>query len=355
MTPDRTTTDRIATAGLWLAAAAHALFLISLFAAMLLAAGRAGAAEAGCGDDLIAALAAADPARHAAMRAQADATPNGAGLLWRVETDGAAPSHLFGTMHVSDPRVTTLPAAAETTFAAAGTVVIETTGLLDPAKAMAGLMARPEHTMLADGVTHADLLDGADAAALADALAAHGVPPESVARMKPWLLMGMLVKNGCEAARLAAGEAVLDVALGRRAEAAGKRLVGLETVEEQVAALAGLPDTLMLESVVTALRLDVDDVFETMTRLYVAGDTGMFGPFMTMLAPPEADAAETQAALALFDAAIIDGRNATMADRMAPLIDAGGAFVAVGAMHLPGETGLVARLRQAGYNVTAVR
>ena len=44
-----------------------------------------------------------------------------------------------------------------------------------------------------------------------------------------------------------------------------------------------------------------------------------------------------------------------MAKRSAPIIDRGDAFIAVGALHLPGRDGLVARLRQAGYTVTAVR
>lgn len=37
-----------------------------------------------------------------------------------------------------------------------------------------------------------------------------------------------------------------------------------------------------------------------------------------------------------------------------PLLTQGGAFIAVGALHLPGKQGLVALLRQAGYAVTAV-
>ena len=41
-----------------------------------------------------------------------------------------------------------------------------------------------------------------------------------------------------------------------------------------------------------------------------------------------------------------------MATRLAPLLAQGGVFVAVGALHLPGETGLVEALRGAGWRVT---
>ena len=47
-------------------------------------------------------------------------------------------------------------------------------------------------------------------------------------------------------------------------------------------------------------------------------------------------------------------RNQRMVERMKPILKQGGAFVAVGAAHLPGETGLLYRLEKAGYRVTVV-
>jgi uncharacterized protein YbaP (TraB family) len=43
-----------------------------------------------------------------------------------------------------------------------------------------------------------------------------------------------------------------------------------------------------------------------------------------------------------------------MAERAAPLLAAGGAFIAVGALHLSGEGGLIERFRAAGYRVVNV-
>ena len=51
---------------------------------------------------------------------------------------------------------------------------------------------------------------------------------------------------------------------------------------------------------------------------------------------------------------IIRMRNHVMAERAAPILAEGGAFIAVGALHLPGEEGVVALLRQSGYDVTLV-
>ena len=51
---------------------------------------------------------------------------------------------------------------------------------------------------------------------------------------------------------------------------------------------------------------------------------------------------------------IITDRNVNMRNRAKPLIDRGSAFIAVGALHLPGKNGLVTLFRDAGYTVTPV-
>ena len=43
-----------------------------------------------------------------------------------------------------------------------------------------------------------------------------------------------------------------------------------------------------------------------------------------------------------------------MAERTAPRLKNGGAFIAVGALHLPAKTGLIERLRAEGLTVTKV-
>ena len=47
---------------------------------------------------------------------------------------------------------------------------------------------------------------------------------------------------------------------------------------------------------------------------------------------------------------LLVGRNAVMAERAAPLLASGGAFIAVGALHLTGKDGLIERFRAEGYS-----
>lgn len=318
--------DRLADTALRLALSLPGLMLAALVAALLLVAPARGQAMSCAGANLLPDLAAEKPELMRAMRAEAAQTPNGEGLLWRIEKDGIAPSHLFGTMHMSDARIVTLPEKARAAFDAAGQVVIETTDILEQNAMAAALVARPDLTMFAGGRTLADHLSGQERALVADALEARGVPLASVRKMKPWMLISLVAVPACETARQAAGRPVLDVALGREARA------------------RGLVETL-------ALGERLDDVFETMIALYLEGKTGMIWPFIRAVAPQTQDA---QSGYAAFDRALVRARNATMAERVAPILEAGGAFIAVGALHLPGEEGLVRLLREAGYAVERV-
>lgn len=346
--------DRTAHKALLLLVALNVLFFLSFVAMTMLAMGQAQAAAADCkGSDLLAALQKSDPALFEKIKAEASETPNGEGLLWKIEKAGQTPSFLFGTMHMADPRVTTLPPAAQKAFDASGTVVIETTEILDPSKMMAAMVKEPELTMFTDSTTLTSLLSPEDAAIVDKALAARGIPPASVAKMKPWMLSAMVTLPACEIARKAGGEPVLDIKLAQDAKAAGKQIDGLETIADQLRAMASLPMDLHVKGLVDTLKLGdrMDDVVETMIVLYQRGDTGMFWPLFRAVLPSGAEGDDGYAA---FDEAMVKARNRTMAERATPILTGGNAFIAVGAMHLPGADGLVELLRKDGYTVTAI-
>ena len=95
----------------------------------------------------------------------------------------------------------------------------------------------------------------------------------------------------------------------------------------------------------------VEDMNDTLITLYREHRIGEVWPLTRVMSGDEA-LAET--VIDEFQTRLIDERNVTMRDRALPLLAKGGAFIAVGALHLPGDKGLVALLREAGYTVTAV-
>lgn len=346
--------DRCAPGAMRLLAALNVLVFLSFLATALLVAGEARAEAPACtGSDMLAELARQDPATVEKIEHDAAATPNGKGLLWKLDREGRAPSFLFGTMHMTDPRVTALPSAAKAAYEASTTVVIETTDVLDQAGMMAALMRKPELTMFTDDTTLTSLLSPEEVKVVDAGLAARGIPLASVAKMKPWMLSAMVAMPSCEMARKSDGAPVLDVKLAEEAKASGKALAGLETAEEQLEAMASLPMDFHIKGLVETLKLGdrMDDVIETMIVLYLNGDTGMFWPLFRAVLP---SSSEDQAGYAAFEETIVTARNRAMAEKAEPLLAQGNAFIAVGALHLPGPDGLVELFRKAGYEVTAV-
>ena len=345
--------DRLADAGLWLLAAIHVLVALS-FLVVLATLSPAHAQEPPvCGGaDLLAKYEKEDPAGFARLRAEADAVPNGKGIFWKIEKDGQPASWLLGTMHVTDPRVLAMPEAARTAYAEAATVIVESDEIADEKKAGAAIMARPDLTMFTDGKSITDFLDKEDTEKLAEGLKRRGLSLSAVGRMKPWMIASFVALPACEIARKTAGAAFLDQRLARDALAGGKTLKGLETLIEQISALDSLPVEPQIQGLVQTVELGdtLKDVIETMSLLYLSGDTGMIMPMMRAAAP-ETD--EDAAAYADFEQRIIVDRNHIMAERAAPILSGGNVFMAVGALHLPGPEGVVELLRKQGFTVTA--
>jgi uncharacterized protein YbaP (TraB family) len=342
--------DRLVEPSLRLLAAINVLFLASFCLVLLLATGKARAEDAAScgGKDLLSEI---TPAEAETIKAAADATLNGKGTLWKIEKAGLEPSWLFGTMHMTDPRVSTLSAKAQSAYESTRTIVIETTDVLDERKMMSELGKEPELMMFTDGSTLTSKLSAEDAKALEAGLQERGIPIAAVAKMKPWMLIAMVALPACEMARKASGAPVLDAKLALEAQADGKTVAGLETASEQLRAMASLPMEFHTRGLVDTLKLGdrMDDVLETMIVLYEREEIGMFWPLLEAslgeAAGPGGDYTE-------FEQTMIVQRNHVMADRSEPILSKGSAFIAVGALHLPGQEGFIELLRAKGFTLT---
>ncbi|EJM99824.1 TraB/GumN family protein [Phyllobacterium sp. YR531] len=342
--------DRYADALLRLCAFLGWLVLASFFA-VAFSATYARAQEVSCGgNNLIEEMAKSDPAKLETLRKEADATSNGHGLLWKIEKPGAKPSWLYGTMHLTDPRVLKLSDAAEQAYSSADTVVIETDEILDPKGLFKVMAESPELMMFSDGTTLEKIIPADKLDAVKAALSERGISLGSINKMQPWMLTSMLALPACELARKNQGIAFLDIKLAQDAKDKGKQIAGLETIRDQLGAMAALPVKFHIDGVIEMLALGpkMPDIFETMTVLYTQGDVGMIFPLMKSISP---DA--TGQNYAEFEERMVNARNRTMAKNAEPIIAKGNAFIAVGALHLPGDQGLVSLLKKQNYTVTA--
>ena len=326
-------------------------------ACLLSAAAGAGPAGAACaGRDLFPSLQATAPAAWAEIEA-GRRVPHAQGILFRISRDGVPPSHLFGTLHLSDPRVVGFPAAALAALDGARRLAVEIDEAPRSLKARRALAEAP--TLAAEpGRSAADLLDAEEAAGLRALIEARGLPP-SAASLRPAVLALVLDLPPCAktSGGRTAGEgraAHAERVLARRARARGIAVVGLETLEEQIGSFADLPapaERDLLRAVLRQAPL-AEDAVETTIARYVARDAGGLLAWMRASEPlPGEPGARLPAA---FLDRLIDRRNRRLRERARPLLDQGGAFIAVGTAHLPGEAGLVSLLAQDGYAVVRV-
>lgn len=263
------------------------------------------------------------------------------GLLWKIESPGAPASFVFGTIHIDDPRVTALPQPVAQAFAGATSFTMEVD--LNP-DAMVRAASRMVYT---DGRDLAGVLGPEWFRKTAALMGGLGVPEPLVAKFKPWAAMITLIMPQQRSLE------VLDFVLLQMAREQGKPVFQLESADEQTLALDGMPEA----EQVALLKYAVENherVRSDTARLiaaYLARDLG------AMWAINESSKKAAPQVAPLIDRLyerLVTERNVRMAERMQPRLREGGAFIAVGAIHLYGEKGVLSLVQRQGYRVSRV-
>lgn len=313
----------------------------------------ASAAQARCtGQLILLKLTASHPDVMRQVRAAADKIVNTEAILWRVERPGLAASYLFGTMHVSDKRVMAMPKAARAALDRARLVALEIADM-SPGAMMRGIQNVPQLMVYTDGSRLDQKLTAAEFAQVKAVLAKSGMPAQMAAVIRPWMVGIALAVPLCEQQRIASGETALDAFIAEVARKNKVPVVGLETIESQLQSLAGVPEADQLAMLrVSLAHIDKrEDLFETLIQSYMKRDLGLVLELSKGLARI---AGLKASGFAGFSRELIAKRNHEMFERSVAHVEKGNSFIAVGAAHLIGDTGLVALFRKAGFTVTAV-
>ncbi len=309
-------------------------------------------AEVCKGVDMLAETQARDPDLYRRIMAQAQATENADALLWKIERDGRPASYLFGTVHLTDDRVTQLSPAVETALGEAKTIALEVSDLSD--KATTSVIAKSAPlVMFTDGQRLDKLLSSSEYETVKAIITRSGMPADLAALFKPWIVTMILSVSDCERAKVQEGARVLDMKIAEIGTQRGLKVVGLETIPEQLQALASVPQSEQLKTLRTSLKFAdrTNDMMETLVQLYLHRKIAAAMPFQIALARQVGIGDD---AFAGFQQKLLVDRNVKMAKSAEPLLEDGGVFIAVGALHVVGKKGLVALLREAGYTVTAI-
>lgn len=302
------------------------------------------AAGSALGLGLTAALLA--PPAEALAQAAIPATPQaqGAGPALWVVRDPDSTIYLFGTVHILKPTTAWGSARVDAAFDSASEVWFEITNPDDQAAALPLIQqygVSPDKPL--SGLLTPDEFARFDAAAKS-----IGASGQQMNVLRPWLAgltlaVAPLAKAGYDP------QSGVELVLRKRAEAAGKPVKGLETLEGQIQMLAGMPEATQL-----ALLRDTLDTFENasaeldgLVNAWAAGDVdGIERLGVTEM---------RQASPDLYDT-LLTRRNTDWADQIQTMLAGKGAiFIAVGAAHLVGPDSVQAILDKRGVRAEAVR
>lgn len=325
--------------------------LIALAAlALLLAVPRAALALC-TGQDLIAALPAAE---RAALEARADSRPFARGNLWRAERDGQV-IHLAGTYHLPDPRHEALQSAIRPLLEDASVLLVEA-GPVEEAQLRADMARRPDLAMALDGPTLPEVLPEADWQAVAAAMRTRGVAPVVASRMRPWFVAMLLGVAPCAFEAVRAGGKGLDHRLIAEAQARALPIRALEPHDTIFRLFADLPqdEALALLRASVAMADQSGDMTATLANAYFAGRSQMLWDFTLQraAAQPGADRTALERQFALLEEEMVNRRNASWIPVLLEAAAQGPVLAAFGALHMPGESGVLALLQAEGFAIT---
>jgi hypothetical protein len=263
------------------------------------------------------------------------------GLLWRVRAKNAAPSHIYGTIHVSDPRLAQLPAPVQKAFDGARTLMLE---FVPDGYAKQRFL---EAALFLDGQTLEQKIGAEDFERAYRHLAPFGLAREFVNKMKPWgVLLNLHNPKGGDGSPI--DTQLLELARSRRMP-----LSQIEEVEEQVFTFDEFP----MESQVALLKHSLAHAPELIVlgertlEAYLARDLARIWRLREEFAARYPPIARHQAVM---NKRVVHDRNVVMAFRMQRELRRGNAFIAVGALHLYGADGVLARLEADGYRAARV-
>jgi len=269
-----------------------------------------------------------------ACAAAATRTRFSRGVLWRVTYRNKPANHVFGTIHVADPRLASLPAPVAHAFGSARSLTLEFTA--DGYTRQRFL----EAAMLPQGQSLDQLIGARDFERVVECLAPAGLPRDFVRRLKPW---GVLINlRNPRGAQPGAGP-TLDAQLLERARARRLPLYTMETVEEQIFTFDEFPMDSQLALLRHALAHQSELIAMSQRTLdaYLARDLDGIWRVQEAFVRRHPEIALHNA---VFVKRVIYDRSVVMAYRMQRALRSGNAFVAIGALHLQGPKGVLALL-----------
>jgi len=261
---------------------------------------------------------------------------NNNSILWEITGKGLKqPSFLYGTIHLQDKRVFEYGKVVKSIFDTSAAYAMEVNmDDVDAGSLKNKIMLEKPLDETLPPKTYATL------DSLMRLRTGGGVGMYK--SMKPFFIAGELIK----AYQHQDMPFPLDIDFFKKAKKKNKKTIGIEKIEEQLAAVDKMTVEEQADMIIDAFKEweKTGELYNKMMDVYLSQDITQLSALMkdTTLAPS-------------FETALITDRNKVMAKRIDSIIQLQPTFNAIGAGHLSGPEGVVELLKQRGYTLKPVK
>ena len=269
------------------------------------------------------------------------------GIFWKIEKDGEYVGHIFGTLHMNDERIAVIHKKVNKVLDDSVSFAMEAFPSDHYWNPYSGGQMIKHDMVLPKGESLKDYVGEEVYAEIEETLTGIGMDAEFVSRLRPWAAMRSF------AIKADSNEAILDYNLLDRAASQRKELYQVESIEEFIVTLQEMP----IEAQVALLKFTVQSydemrsIIDRMLEAYLEQDLKAMYQISTSFIP---DAPENDQWRQIYVKHVIEIRNIVMEHYMRKPMRLGDTFIAVGAVHLYGDKGVLALIEKDGYTVTKV-
>lgn len=259
-------------------------------------------------------------------------------LLWKITGNGlAAPSYLYGTIHITCDATLekpTLDAVANT-----AQLYLEL-DMDDPGMQMTMMQGM----MMKNGKTLKSMMSDADYK-MVDAYFTEklGMGLGMLGTMKPVMISMLVLPSMIECPMQSVEQELMKLTATQN-----KEVLGLETVQEQMAVFDAIPYQVQADELVKSVRNKFADDKKELEKMYTVYKTKDIDAMQKMTAESE------NKITADYQDDMLNNRNANWIPKIEKVAKEKPTFFGVGAAHLGGEKGVIALLRKKGYTVEPV-
>ena len=270
------------------------------------------------------------------------------GVLWKIEKDEEFVGYIFGTIHMNDKRVNEVRENIVGIFDDMNSFAMESFPSDSYWNPYHGGQQIKGDMTLPKGQTLKKLIGEDLYVRVEEILLDLGLDKETILHLKPWAAMRSFAVKAENSEDL-----ILDYELLDRAAAQKKDLYQVESIEEFLVTFYAMPEDVQIKLLEFTLNsfTEMRATINKMLEAYLEEDLTKMYEISTSFIPAKP---EYERYRETYLKHVVKDRNVVMEHYMRKPMRERKAFIAVGALHLYGDQGVLALMEKDGYQVTRI-